>query len=89
MGEVTSKQLVIGGRGNCRIVMQVARDCCVGIGKVIEICSLEQIDCDEARGLNEEGERSYGHCPFGASMWKCRNSAGRIANLGQGGFGEA
>ncbi len=47
MGEVTSKQLVIGRRGDCRIVMQVSRDCCVRIGKVIEICSWGQIYCGE------------------------------------------
>lgn len=48
MGEVASKQLVIRGRGKCRIVMQVSRDCCVKFGKVIEICSREQIYCGEA-----------------------------------------
>ena len=39
MGEVTSEQLVIGRCGDCRIVMQVSRYCCVRVGKVIEICS--------------------------------------------------
>lgn len=48
MGDVTSKQLVIGGRGKYRIVMQVSRDCCVRLGKVIEICSREQMYCGEA-----------------------------------------
>ena len=38
MGGVTSKQLVIGRCGNCRIAMQVSRYCCVQTGKVIEIC---------------------------------------------------
>ncbi len=54
MGEVTSKQLVIGGCGNCWIVMQVSRNCCVKFGKVIEICRREQIYCYEACALDEE-----------------------------------